>query len=469
MAFSANDLFSYISYFIIAYTVFVTSFYLVLFIISMRKIKKNYPLNRNEKYEEMIDSDFSPPVSILVPAFNEAAGIYGSVKSLLDLQYPAYEIIVINDGSTDNTLALLLEKFAMAEVTRIIRRQLWTKEVSAVYRSTYYPHLYVIDKENGGKSDALNAGINFSRYPYFCSLDGDSILESDAFLKIMKPILDAKEEIVAVGGNVRIANGCTIEKGRIKQVGLSANVLVKMQVIEYLRAFLMGRIALSHYNILLIVSGAFGVFSKEWVIRAGGYKTTTVGEDMELIVRLHRLIVEGRHRAAIHFIPHPVCWTEAPETASVLKKQRTRWHRGLFESLWAHRKMLFNRKYGKIGLISMPYFLFVELLGPIIEFFGYFIIVIGLWRGNLYLEYAVIIFLITLLYGSCLSMGAVLLEEWSQRKYPKVSDISKLFFFALTESLWYRFMVSYWRFIGFFQAVFQKKGWGHIERKGVIK
>ncbi|WP_078379863.1 glycosyltransferase family 2 protein [Sutcliffiella halmapala] len=458
-----------VSNFIIVYTFFSAFLYLLLFIISARKIKKNYSLDLKYKFEDIIESDFSPPVSILVPSYNEEAGIYASVKSLIDLQYPTFEIIIINDGSTDLTLPLLIERFDMVEVTRTIRKQLATNPIKGIYRSLYYPNLYLIDKENGGKSDALNAGINLSRYPYFCSLDGDSILESDAFLKIMKPILDSEEEIVAVGGNVQIANGCKIEKGKVLEIGLPKNILVIMQIIEYLRAFLMGRLGLSHYNLLLIVSGAFGVFSKEWVIRAGGYKKNTVGEDMELIVRLHRKIKEEKKKAKIFFIPQPVCWTEAPESAYFLKRQRTRWHRGLYESLWNHRCMLFNPKYGAIGIISMPYFLLVELLGPIIEFLGYILIVIGLIRGDVFIEYAFIIFLLAMLYGSALSMGAVLLEEWSQRRYSRISHVSKLFFYALTESLWYRLMVSYWRCIGFFQAIRGKKEWGHIQRKGLIK
>ena len=264
---------------------------------------------------------------------------------------------MVNDGSTDHTLDTVIRTLSHEKSQYDYPGTVENKADSWYLQSEIHPLLWLIDKQNGGKADALNAGINVAKYPYFCSIDGDSILEERSLLRIMKPIILSNEEVIAAGGNVRIANGLNIQLGSIVQTQLSKSPLVVIQVVEYLRAFLMGRIALSKFNLVLIISGAFSVFSKKWVIEAGGYSTGTIGEDMELVVKLHRLIKEKRLKKRIEFVPDPVCWTEAPQTMTVLRKQRRRWHQGLIESLWKHKKMLFNPKYGSIGLIAFPYFL----------------------------------------------------------------------------------------------------------------
>ncbi|MFC4320379.1 glycosyltransferase family 2 protein [Litchfieldia salsa] len=446
--------------------VFIIIFYSIMLIISLFHLRKEFQLDDQEPYEELLTLNYTKPISILVPAYNESIGINGSIRSLLGIEYPEFEVIVINDGSTDDTLEKLKTSFNLIKLNKVIRKQISTKEIEAVYQSSIYPNLYVVDKVNGGKADALNAGINFSQYPYFCSMDGDSILERDAFLKVMKPIIESDDEIIASGGSIRIANGCEIESGEIVKIRLSQRPLVVLQIIEYLRAFLMGRVGLSRHNLLLIVSGAFGVFSKHWVVQAGGY-SHTVGEDMELVVRLHRMIKERKLNKKIVYVPDPVCWTEAPESITYLRRQRSRWHRGLFESLWTHRQLFFNPKYGSIGFVSMPYFIFIEFLGPVIELLGYLFMVISLFIGGIYIEYAILIFLISILYGSIFSMAAVLLEEWSLRKFPRVKDVIILFLFSLTESLWYRPLTVLWRCEGIFHLIIRKKGWGEMIRKGV--
>lgn len=463
------DIALFFGWFIAIYMVFIIVFYTVILSISLLQLRKEYQLNRDQIYEEYMNEIYTKPVSIIVPAFNEEAGIIASVRSLLSIKYPLFEVIVVNDGSKDNTLAKMIEQYDMKLREKVIRKQIETKPIKAIYQSTLLPNLYLIDKENGGKADALNVGLNFSNYPYICSLDGDSVLEQDAFLKIMKPIIDSNEQVIASGGSIRIANGCDIRNGNILKIGLSNNPIVLMQIIEYLRAFLMGRIGLSKHNLLLIISGAFGVFSKYWVVQAGGYKTNTVGEDMELVVRIHRLMKEKKLNKKIVYVPHSVCWTEVPEEITYLRRQRMRWHRGLFESLWAHRKMLFNPKYGSVGFVSFPYFWFIELLGPIIELVGYFYFLISFFLGGTYLELSILIFLLSSLYGSCFSMAAVLLEEWSLRQYPKVSNLFKLFFFSLTESFWYRPLTVFWRCEGIWQLIKGETGWGEMRRKGVSK
>ncbi|WHY68228.1 glycosyltransferase [Neobacillus sp. SuZ13] len=455
------------AWFIAIYMVIVISFYSVILVISFFQLRKEYQLDRVQAYEDYSDEFYTKPVSIIVPAYNEEAGIIQSVRSLLSVDYPTYEVIVVNDGSTDQTLAKVIDHYDMQEIKKAVRKQVETKPIVRIYQSAVLSNLFLIDKENGGKADALNVGLNFSHYPYFCSLDGDSVLEQDAFLKVMKPIIDSNEEVIASGGSVRIANGCQIKNGQIQRIGLSNKPLVVMQIIEYLRAFLMGRIGLSRHNLLLIISGAFGVFSKQWVIAAGGYKTDTVGEDMELVVRIHRLLKEKNIKKKIVYVPDPVCWTEVPEEITFLRRQRRRWHRGLLESLWTHRKITLNPKYGSIGLISFPYFWIVEFFGPVIEFLGYLFMVLCLFLGGIYIEFAILLFLLSCLYGSIFSMVSVLLEEWSLTKYPKVSDIMKLFVYSLTETLWYRPMTVFWRCEGIWQMLIGEQSWGEMKRKGV--
>jgi cellulose synthase/poly-beta-1,6-N-acetylglucosamine synthase-like glycosyltransferase len=447
--------------------VIVISFYSVIMVISFFQLRKGYQLDRVQAFEDYADEFYTKPVSIIVPAYNEEAGIIQSVRSLLSVNYPTFEVIVVNDGSTDQTLAKVIEHYDMKEIKKVIRKQVDTKPIGRIYQSDILSNLFLIDKENGGKADALNVGLNFSHYPYFCSLDGDSVLEQDAFLKVMKPIIDSNEEVIASGGSVRIANGCQIKNGHIQKIGLSNKPLVVMQIIEYLRAFLMGRIGLSRHNLLLIISGAFGVFSKHWVITAGGYKTDTVGEDMELVVRIHRLLKEKKIKKKIVYVPDPVCWTEVPEDMTFLRRQRRRWHRGLLESLWTHRKITFNPKYGSIGLVSFPYFWIVEFFGPVIEFLGYLFMILCLFLGGSYIEFAILLFLLSCLYGSVFSMTSVLLEEWSLTKYPKVSDIMKLFLYSLTETIWYRPLTVYWRCEGIWQMIIGDRSWGEMKRKGV--
>lgn len=464
---SLQNISIYFALFIMVYMIIVISFYSVVMLISVIQLRKEYKLDREKSFSDYTEDIFTKPVSIIVPAFNEEAGIVHSIRSLLSINYPVFEIVVVNDGSSDCTMERLIEHYDMKEIKKVIRRQVDSKPIKKVFQSRMLPSLFLIDKENGGKADALNAGLNFSHYPYVCSLDGDSVLERDAFLKVMKPIIDSNEEVIASGGSIRIANGCDIRNGEVLKIGLSSNPLVIMQVIEYLRAFLMGRIGLSRHNLLLIISGAFGVFSKQWVVKAGGYRTDTVGEDMELVVRIHRLLKETGTKKRIVYVPDPVCWTEVPETMKYLKRQRRRWHRGLFESLWSHRKLTLNPRYGPIGFISFPYFWLVEFFGPIVELSGYIFVFISLFAGGIYLEFAILIFLLSCLYGSLFSAFAILLEEWSLRKYPKISALLKLFFYSLTETLWYRPLTVFWRCQGIWQMIKGENGWGEMKRKGV--
>lgn len=460
-------LFQYFTIVVILYMSFTALSYVVLFLLSWRKVSREGKLDIKETLEDLAISESTIPVSIIVPSYNEEIGIISTVRSLLTLQYPQFEIIVVDDGSTDHTLKKLIDAYDLEMTEYAIRKHLHTSPVHAVYKSPIFPNLMVVSKDNGGKADALNCGINLSNYPYFCAIDGDSILEQDALLKAMKPVLSSDGGIIAVGGSIRIANGTTISRSKIEVIELPNKPLVILQIIEYFRAFLIGRLGFSKFNQLLIVSGAFGVFRKDKVIHVGGYQEGTVGEDMELIVRLHRMIQEEKLADRIEYIPDPVCWTEAPESFNILRLQRIRWQRGLAETIQRHRTMLFNPQYGSVGLVTMPYFLFVELLGAVFEFLGYVLITGGLLFDFLDPAVVLTIFLVTIIYGSFISSLAVLLEEMTMHKYPKVSHLLKLFFWSLTESFWYRPLLVIWRLEGLISFFFRKAEWGQMQRKGI--
>lgn len=437
---------------------------LLLYIISFVNIS-NYMKSRSRYSLPLVYTDFMPPISVLVPAHNEEIIIVASVRSLLQLNYPEYEIIVINDGSEDRTLEVLSREFSLVPFLETYRVRIQTRRLRAVYHSTIYPNLRVFDKENGGKADAINAGINGSRYPLFCAMDADSVLMRDSLQKIVEPFLE-NPATVASGGIVRVANGCNVRGGFLVKVGLPSNLLALFQIIEYLRAFLFGRIGWVPMNALLIISGAFGLFRKESVISVGGYRTDTVGEDMELVVRLHR-----RHRLEgkpyrITFVPDPICWTEAPEDLKTLKKQRVRWQRGLSESLTMNFRLLFNPRGGTAGWLAFPFFVIFEWLGPIVEAAAYALTAAAFLFGVISAQAVAFFLIVAVGFGILLSVTALLLEEISFHIYPKTRHIPTLFLVAVMENLGYRQLVSFWRLIGLFRWAFVRKSkWGEMKRK----
>ncbi len=412
---------------------------------------------------------FDPPISLLVPAYNEEATIAASVSSMLQLDYPEFEIIVINDGSKDGTLAELIQQFDLRPVPEAYWRRVPCQEVETIYRSMGHANLRVLDKKNGGKADALNAGINASRYPLFCAVDADSILQRDSLTKVVQPFLEDPRTIVS-GGTVRIANGCKIVDGFLVEVGLPKKLLARFQIVEYLRAFLFGRLGWSPLNAVLIVSGAFGLFKKSEVIAAGGYRTRTIGEDMELIVRLHRLKRLSGTPYRITYVPDPICWTEAPETLTVLRAQRTRWQRGLAESLSMNLGLLFHPRSGPVGWLAFPFFFLFELLGPIVEMIGYSMLILGTLLGTYSWQTFWIFMFVIVNFGILLSVTALLLEELSFRLYPKPAQIAALFAAAVIENLGYRQLVSLWRFQGLWRwFVGAKQHWGEMTRADTLR
>jgi cellulose synthase/poly-beta-1,6-N-acetylglucosamine synthase-like glycosyltransferase len=382
------------------------------------------------------------------------------------LTYPQFEVIVINDGSTDATLRLLIDQFHLYRSARFYQSTLPGKPVRAVYESMDPIPLIVVDKENGGKADSLNVGINVARYPLVCAVDSDSLLESDALLRVARPFLEDPKRVLAVGGIVRVANGCTAAAGRVLGVDLPQSWIARFQVIEYLRSFLGGRVAFSAFNCLLVISGAFGLFSKAAVLAAGGYRTSTVGEDMELIVRLHHWARKIKKDYRIVFQPDPVCWTEVPESLKILKRQRNRWQRGSIETMWLHRGMIGRPCYGLLGLFAFPYFLLFEVLGPAVELTGYLLTILGFCLNLFDWQIVLIFFLATVLYGMILSVGSVVLEELSASRYPHVRSMLLLIASAILENFGFRQLLTLWRAQAFWDVLKGNKSWGVMERQG---
>ena len=442
-----------------------TLFYLVQLIFAGLSLAERPPVAKSSLLWRRY-ADHAPPIAVLAPAFNEEVTVVESVNSLLALHYPGFEVIVINDGSSDGTLARLVEHFRLAPVDRYYDETVRHRPIRGLYANPELPRLLVIDKVNGGKSDALNAGINVARSPLFCSIDADSILESDALLRAVRPFIDEPDRMVAVGGTIRLANGSRVESGRVTKVALPTNFLALVQIMEYLRAFLMARLALGKMQVLTVISGAFGLFRRRLALEVGGYSPGTVGEDMELVIKLHRYMREAKRPYRIEFVPEPVCWTEAPESLAILSRQRARWQRGSLEVFTKHRDMLFNPRYGRIGFIGMGQVLVVDVLGPIIEVIGYVLVPL-LWAvGLLSLDYLLAFIAVTFTFGIFISVANLILEEAELRRFPKARDLAILTLIAVVENFGYRQLSNFWRLRGYWQFLRRHEGWGAMTRKG---
>ena len=460
------SIFHVISTIILIYFFLINSLYLLFVILSVFGIFHYRNTTAYVSFKEIFQMPLIKPISIIAPAYNEGMGIVESVKSLLALEYPLYEVIVVNDGSTDDTLKKLIKAFDLKKSKRVFRKTIETKPIKGIYICPSNPKLVVVDKVNGKKADALNAGLNVSRYPLFCGIDGDSVLEKDSLLKMSRPFLEDPVKTVGAGGIIRLSNGCRVKSGQVVKVGLPRNALARFQILEYLRAFLGGRIGLSMLKSILIISGAFGLFRKDIAIQCGGYRTKTIGEDMDLVVRMRKYLHEKKIPFEFRFIPDPICWTEAPETLKSLAGQRNRWHRGLVESLSYSSKMILNPRYGVTGMFAMPFYVIFEMLGPLIEVTGYVIFTALVLMGQFNQPFAILFFLFAVVFGILLSLLAVLLEEYSTRRYPRLRDIIIIVAFGLLENVVYRQWLAVIRAMAFLDLAKGKEEWGEIKKKG---
>lgn len=450
-----------------AYFVAINLCYLVLNYISAYQIVR-YMREYRANYLPDALREYQPPVSVILPAYNEEKSVVSSVRSLLKTRYPDFEIVVVNDGSTDATRQALIDAFGLVKVPEAYRARLRTEPVNGVYASASHPRVRMVDKANGGKADAINAGVNCLRYPLFCVMDADSILQPESLSRVVRPFLEDRR-VVASGGVVRVLNGCTVKDGLLTDINLPRRWLPSFQLVEYLRAFLFGRVGWSPMNALLIISGAFGVFHKERVITVGGYRADTVGEDMDLVVRLHRKLRVERRDYRIVFVPDPVCWTEVPGDFASMRSQRMRWQHGLAESLWSNLGLMFSRRGGAVGWIAMPFMLLFEFFGPVIEVVGYVAMIVLALLGVVPLETFLVFLCAALGMGILLSVNAMLLEELSFGLFASPRQQLRLFLVAVLENFGYRQLNSFWRLQGMLRWLFsprKRHGWGRINRDG---
>jgi cellulose synthase/poly-beta-1,6-N-acetylglucosamine synthase-like glycosyltransferase len=472
MEINTLEIFLVIRYLFFAYAITTIGSYIVLAIISATETVAYMKKNSFVNYKEILSSTIAPSISIIAPAYNESLNIIENVRSLLSNHYVNYDVIIVNDGSKDDSLKKLIKAYDLVKVDYLINEQIPTKPLrEGIFKSTNpaFEKLIVVDKENGGKADALNTGLNLSNNKYVACIDVDCLLLEEALQKMIKPFLEATDtKVIAAGGVIRIANSCIIKDGKLLDVNLPKKMLEKGQILEYIRAFLLGRMAWSKLNGLLVISGAFGMFDKKIAIEVGGYDTNTVGEDMEIIVRMRGFMEEQKEKYKVAYIPDPLCWTEAPDNYKIFISQRNRWTRGTIETLRKHRKIGFNPKYRSMGLLSYPYWLFFERLAPLIEVLGllYFGILIALHevRWDYTFAFIILAYLFTVLF----SILAIVSEELTYHQYKKKGIGFNLLKIAFLEPFAVHPFIIYSAVMGNIDYYFnKKKKWGEMTRKGM--
>lgn len=408
-------------------------------------------------------------VSVIVPAYNEEVGIVTSTTAMLSLRYPRHEVVIVDDGSTDNTFAVMREAFDLVQVPRLVPHDIPMRaEITEVHvPRDGHTRLVVVRKTNSGRSEAINAGINAAIEPLVAVIDADSILEPDALLRVSKPFTDDPTRMVATGGTIRAVNGSRVVSGRLVKLAMPKPWLARIQVVEYLRAFLIGRTGWSRLGMLILISGAFGMFRRDVVVEVGGLDPDSIGEDFELMLHIHKHMIDTGRDYQVEFVPEPVCWTEVPSSFAVLGRQRRRWHRGLWETLWAYRGMMFRRKYGRLGAFALPYYWMFELFAPLLEGFGIIIVVLGLILGIVNVPYAILFMVLAYGLAILVTLAAMSVEEWAFHRYTRWRDLVTTLAAAVLENFGYRQLTVFWRLSGWWASLRGKKQvWGVMTRTG---
>ncbi len=458
---------------ILVYAITIFFVYFSLSIFSGKELLKFYYTEKITNYDAILSSPFAPTISIIAPAYNESVTIVENIRALLSLYYPNFEIIIVNDGSKDDTLIKTIEAYELEKIPYIIDYKIECKEIVDIYKSKKkaFNNLTVINKLNGGKADALNAGINIAKGKYFIAIDVDSIIDPYALQKLVLPFLTSTEaRVIATGGVIRIANSCKIKDGQLIEINVPDDYLPRCQVIEYNRAFLLGRLAWSRLDGLLLISGALGLFDKEIAIACGGYYPKTVGEDMEIVVRMRKYMACRNEKYRVAYIPEPLCWTEAPSSLKILGSQRNRWTRGTIDTIFLHGDLFFNPKYGVMGMLSFPYWVFFEWLAPIIETLGllYFILMAIFGFPN-WIFFSAMFFFVYF-FSISFSSYAILYDHLVFHRYTKKRMILKLLVTSWLEPFFYHPMVTWWALRGNWDYfVRKKKAWGKMTREGFSK
>jgi len=461
------DFLIFFSYILFIYYFTSNSVYLLLLISSVAATFAQHKRLATLRFDLLRSSNLIPPISILVPARNEEKSIVDSVRSFLALDYPELEVVVVNDGSTDGTLDELRKHFNLLRTDILYIPEIPTQPVHGVYMSVTDRRLLVLDKQScGRKADALNAALNAASSPYVCAVDADAVLEKDALLRIMTPALHDPRGVIASGGIVRIINGTTVKDGVVHRVSLPGRLIEILQVIEYLRAFLVGRQGWAYFNSVTIISGAFGIFRRDVCREIGGFRVSAIGEDMDLVIRMHRLMRDKKANYKIAFVPDPVCWTEAPSSLRALAKQRARWQNGLADVLCRNRDMVFNRRYGRIAFVALPYQWLFEFITPAVETLGWASMLLAAILGVLNPAFFVEFLLFGYLFGAFISIGSLVIEEMTYHRYNDPKDLLKLIAVSFLEIMPYRPLNSLWRLRGMWDYLRGRNDWQMIDRVG---
>tara|TARA_R110002126_G_scaffold20540_1_gene75895 strand:- start:152 stop:1585 length:1434 start_codon:yes stop_codon:yes gene_type:complete len=461
-------------WFFLVFTVLIIGSYIILAIFSSKETVDYLKKNSFVDYKDLLNSNVAPSISVIAPAYNESLNIVENVRSLLSTHYVNYDVIIVNDGSKDDSLDKLIKAYDLEKVDYLINQKVPTKPLRAgVFKSKNpaFDNLIVVDKQNGGKADALNCGINISESKYLACIDVDCLLLEDSLQRMVKPFLEYTDrKVIASGGVIRIANSCKIENGKLLEVNFPDKWLERAQILEYLRSFLLGRMAWARLNGLLVISGAFGMFDKEIAIKVGGYDTTTVGEDMEIIVRMRKYMEEQKLKYKVAYIPDPLCWTEAPDDRKIFISQRNRWTRGTIETLKTHKKIGFNYKYGILGMLSFPYWFIFERLAPLIEVTGILYFVFLVLYQQISWSFVIGLFLLSYLFSLLFSFVAIFTEEYTYHQYKNKGIGLKLILTVFLEPFILHPLVLYAAMRGNYDYYFnKKKKWGVMVRKGLSK
>lgn len=455
------------------YCVLLFAIYIMLFCLSWASIRQYLKSKKIRNSRSLLESEISPGISIIAPAYNESVTIVDNVRSLMTLFYPKYEVIIVNDGSTDDTLDKLIQEFDLVKVDYVVDYEVPCKDIVAIYKSNEKSHkrLIIVDKINGGsKADAVNAGINVSSFPYILNTDVDCILANDTLLQLMEPVLDSKDRVIAVGATLRMSNSSYVESGMLLETALPKAILARFQEIEYIRSYLLGKIGWNSLNCVPNVSGGLGLFDKEILILAGGYDPKSLGEDMEMISRMCVFMSEKKMDYEIKYIPQTLCWTEGPDNLKTFVRQRVRWARGLIQIMNSHKKVFFNPKYKRFGMIVFPYNAIFEFLAPIVEVIGLFFYVYMYLNNSINWSMAVLLLVFVYGFSVFLSSFAILLDNYVYRYYSKKMDVVKLLLTVFLEPIIYHPIIVFSSLKGYFQEILGKKhAWGEMKRKGTLK
>lgn len=484
---------------VLAYLLVFVGLNLVFVVLSFRQVRRFLEGEQVRPPASHAADAFLPTITLLVPAYNEEVTIVESLRSLLRLRYPSFEIVICNDGSKDRTVEVLRRAFSMVRTELEYRPHLGTAPIRSFYATRGelpggVRRMVLIDKENGGKADALNAAINLAQGDFVVSMDADSLLEPDALLRAAQPIADDPKSVVAVGTQVGLSNGARVAEGRVVEVRVPPSWIARFQVVEYMRSFVQSRTALSTLGSLLVLSGVFALLRRDLVLAIGGFLSPhmrarvgieycgegahTVCEDMEIIVRFHRYLLDKGILGRIVLVPHPTAWTEAPENYRDLGKQRARWYRGLLEVLMHHRTMIFNRRFGRVGLFALPYQVAFEALAPVLEVLGYFVLVMTVVAGLFSWQSALLFLGLALAAHFCLSTLSIALSTFSAKgpssrlqglalsRYARLRDVALLSAVGIVSCFGYRQILLAWQLRGLWDFLKGKKGWDKFARKG---